>query len=52
MDVDDADWGLTEIPEPASFLGPGSSVRIRLENASQRGIEILGIHPQLTGDLE
>jgi hypothetical protein len=52
VDVDDADWGLTEIPEPASFLGPGSSVRIRLENASQRGIEILGIHPQLTGDLE
>jgi hypothetical protein len=52
LDVADAGWGRTEIVDPAPFVGPGNSVRIRLENASQRGIEILDIHPQLTGNLE
>lgn len=45
-------WGQLVVPEPDRFIGPGNTVRIRLEDTSQYGVSIREVYPILTGNLE
>jgi hypothetical protein len=47
-----ATWGVTTVPEPAPFLGPGNAVRIRLQNDTSSSFQINSLFPHYTGDLE
>jgi hypothetical protein len=52
QEVADAGWGLTAVPDPAPFLGPGHTVRIRLQNDTSTYFEIRSLYPSYTGDLQ
>jgi hypothetical protein len=47
-----ANWGKFTIEGYEPFIGPGSTVRIRLEDTSQYGVSIREVYPILTGNLE
>jgi hypothetical protein len=51
QEVAGAGWGLTAVPDPAPFLGPAHTVRIRLQNDTNTYFEIRSIYPSYTGDL-
>jgi hypothetical protein len=47
-----ANWGEFAIDDYQSFIGPGNTVRIRLEDTSQYGVSISQVYPILTGDMQ
>ncbi len=49
--VNDVGWGETAVADFTPYLGPGNTVKLRVQNSSQIGIEIQEVYPLLTGDL-
>jgi hypothetical protein len=49
--LDEAEWGQTPVEEFGFYVGPGNTVRIRLQNNGPQGNDILEIYPALTGRL-
>ncbi len=47
-----ANWGEFTIEGYEPFVGPGNTVRIRLEDTSQYGVSIREVYPILTGNLQ
>jgi hypothetical protein len=48
--LEDGDWGRTAVADPLNYIGPGNSVRIRLQNDSSAALDIQDIYPLITGD--
>ncbi len=48
--LEDGDWGRTAVPDPLNYIGPGNTVRIRLQNDSSASMDIQDIYPIITGD--
>lgn len=51
QDVADLDWGVTPVAEPGRYIGPGNTVRIRLQAPGNYGSQIQEVYPVLKGDL-
>lgn len=51
QDVADLDWGVTPVAEPGRYIGPGNTVRIRLQTPGNYGSQIQEVYPVLKGDL-
>lgn len=47
-----ANWGEFTVEDYRPFIGPGNTVRIRLEDTSQYGVSIREVYPILTGNLQ
>ncbi|MCB9420980.1 MAG: hypothetical protein H6667_14355 [Ardenticatenaceae bacterium] len=47
-----SNWGESKVEDYRPFIGPGNTVRIRLEDTSQYGVSIREVYPVLTGTLE
>ncbi len=52
LDLDDADWGQTAVPDPYRFLDEENTVRLRLQNTGQQDLYINQFFPSLSGNLE
>jgi len=50
--VKDADWGSNPIDELGRYVDRANTVRLRLQNDGPEGVEILDVHPSLTGNKE
>ncbi|MEW5987372.1 MAG: hypothetical protein AB1791_12115 [Chloroflexota bacterium] len=48
MRLEDGDWGMTAVPDPTPFTGPGNRIRIRLDNNSIAYLDIQEVYPVLT----
>jgi hypothetical protein len=51
VDLDDVQWGVTAVPEPQRFLNEDNTMRLRLQNRSQTGLDIREFYPLFTGEL-
>ncbi|MBE2219981.1 MAG: hypothetical protein IAF02_00485 [Anaerolineae bacterium] len=51
VDLDDVVWGETAVPDPQRFLTKDNTIRLRLQNKSQTGLDIHEFYPLLTGEL-
>jgi hypothetical protein len=52
VDLDEAAWGETAVSDPQRFLNDDNTMRLRLQNKSQVGLDIEAFYPLLTGELE
>jgi hypothetical protein len=52
VDVDGVVWGKTAVADPERFLAADNTMRIRLQNKYQTGLDIHEFYPVLTGRLD
>ncbi|MFZ0544310.1 MAG: hypothetical protein WAM60_02660 [Candidatus Promineifilaceae bacterium] len=48
--MEDGGWGRTAVSDPLNYIGPGNTVRIRLQNDNPATLEIKDIYPIISGD--
>ena len=51
VDLDDAVWGETAVPDPQRFLTDNNTIRLRLQNKSITPLDVHEFYPLFTGEL-
>ncbi len=52
VDVDDVVWGETAVIDPQRYLTSDNTIRLRLQNKNNTGLDIQEFYPIFTGELE